>query len=296
MSKIILGDIFKGDYPITQYFGANPDYYGQWGLAGHEGLDFGCPNGTELISPFPQSIVVRADDYGNYGKHIVLWDYKQQAAVWYAHCQKLLRNVGDSVMRGTTIALSNNTGNSTGPHLHFSVCRTDENGIRLNQDNGYIGMLDPLKVVDWQLEDSQPPTDPDELQSCLTAHKKLMDVVREREEQISELNNKIVKKDKKIKELSIKVDHWDKTTQTYPVKNFVELDNFIRTLQNSSQCDEVLEKQRKDFVKRLDQQAESYQEKMKELRKMIIDPNKLTTLELIKLLLGVQLNEYTQNK
>ena len=131
MVKTILSDIFIGDFPITQIFGARPEYYGQFGLKGHEGTDWGMPNGTQLICPFDEAIVVRVvkSDYGAYGKHIVLWDSEQKAAVWFCHCQKIVLDVGDVCYKHNLVAYSNNTGRSTGPHLHFELTR---NGVHKN--------------------------------------------------------------------------------------------------------------------------------------------------------------------
>lgn len=213
MNKIILSDIFIGNFPITQRFGVNASYYSQFGLDGHEGQDRGMPNGTPLICPFDEAIVVRVvrSGGGAYGKHIVLWDSKQKAAIWYCHCQTIECNVGDVVNKHNLVAYSNNTGNSTGPHLHWSICKTDDNGVRLNQDNGFIGMLNPDSVVDWRLENPTKPTKGEpmnnELEECfererihLKMHNELVDKCNKMEKeaktlvgQAEELKNTISK-------------------------------------------------------------------------------------------------------
>jgi hypothetical protein len=65
--------------------------------------------------------------------------------VIYGHLEKTLRQ--GSVGKGEAIAITDNTGDSTGPHLHLGVCRElktpSGSWQRQNMDNGYGGWLDP---------------------------------------------------------------------------------------------------------------------------------------------------------
>lgn len=153
----ILSDIFEGNFPVTQIYGNNPSYYKQFSLAGHEGVDFGTPNGTPILAPFDGEILrdtVNDKDYGNF---TVVWDSKQLCAVWFCHLQDVVTQVGDKVTKGQVLGHTNNTGNTTGPHLHFNFVETDANGNRLNKDNGYQGFLNALdpSLVTWQLTGKQ---------------------------------------------------------------------------------------------------------------------------------------------
>ncbi len=59
--------IYKGI--VTQPFGNNPQYYSQFGLPGHEGLDMRTYHGTEISACWPGT-VVRNDFHNAYGNHI----------------------------------------------------------------------------------------------------------------------------------------------------------------------------------------------------------------------------------
>lgn len=158
MSKYILSDIFEGNYPITQKYGERPAYYKQFNLAGHEGIDFKTPIGTDILSPFDGKIIRDIDDpkSGAYGNYLVDWDQKQKCAVWFCHLSVNFVKIGDVVKKGQVLGRTGNTGNSTGPHLHFNFVETDAVGNRLNLKNGYQGFLNSLdpKLVQWVLGSS----------------------------------------------------------------------------------------------------------------------------------------------
>jgi murein DD-endopeptidase MepM/ murein hydrolase activator NlpD len=68
-------DIFRGNYPITQKFN-DPDtkhYYNPMGLAGHNGIDFGTPIGTDALAGVIGTVTVVEDQGDNgYGKSVVV--------------------------------------------------------------------------------------------------------------------------------------------------------------------------------------------------------------------------------
>lgn len=148
-----LSDLFAGDYPVSQYFGANPAYYRQFGLKGHEGVDWATPVGVRLLCPFNQGIILRSGWDGTYGYYMVIWDSVQKCAVWYCHMSRLYYSAGQRVNRFTIVGLTGRTGNVSGPHLHCNFVQTDAYGNRLNLNNGYQGFLNILdpKLVTWSL-------------------------------------------------------------------------------------------------------------------------------------------------
>ena len=106
----------------------------------HRGIDLGMPIGTKIYSPLSGTITYAANEPNGYGLWIEI-DHGDGFFTRYAHLSKLLVQVGDqiSVIPGlgafasTSIALSGNTGISTGPHLHFEV-RRGGNDLRNTTD------------------------------------------------------------------------------------------------------------------------------------------------------------------
>lgn len=97
---------------ITSGYGA------RWGDI-HEGLDFGVPIGTPVVAAM-SGTVVRSATSKSYGEVIYL-DNGGGVQTRYAHGSQRLVQVGATVTAGQTILMSGNTGQSTGPHLHFEV-------------------------------------------------------------------------------------------------------------------------------------------------------------------------------
>lgn len=135
---------FRSKLQITQAFGARPEYYKQFGLIGHEGLDL-IPTGTDwTVYALEDGKVVKDEDNaksGAYGINITLWHGKK--ATQYCHLEYNLVNLNDEVKKGQAIGKMGATGNTQGTHLHLNLFETDENGYRLNKDNGYFGGVNP---------------------------------------------------------------------------------------------------------------------------------------------------------
>lgn len=131
-------------YPITQVFGANPQLYVQFGLAGHNGLDFGTPVGTPIMASAP-GIVTMNTPSGAYGLNIRI-DHPCFQGI-YAHLKDVTVSVGQEVEAEWVIGHSGgavgdpNAGNSTGPHLHFEM-RPVIGGLYQ-----YGGAVDPLEYI-----------------------------------------------------------------------------------------------------------------------------------------------------
>lgn len=86
----------------------------------HRGRDAGCPVGTPLRAGARATVVPFTND-GSFGIGVCL-DYGNGLYGLHAHNSELLVSLGDRVTAGQRIALSGNTGYSTGPHCHFQLC------------------------------------------------------------------------------------------------------------------------------------------------------------------------------
>jgi murein DD-endopeptidase MepM/ murein hydrolase activator NlpD len=106
------------DVVVGSGFGFRPDPIS--GLAAlHSGLDFPADVGTPIRAA-AGGLVVANEWHAAYGQVLEI-DHGSGLVTRYAHCSRVLVEVGAVVKQGQPVAEVGNTGRSTGPHLHFEV-------------------------------------------------------------------------------------------------------------------------------------------------------------------------------
>lgn len=126
----------SGDYSLTASFSQS----GSMWSADHSGQDFAVASGT-TVRAVHGGTVVKAGGYGAgdgpaYGNAVVI-EHSSGVYTQYAHLSGIDVSVGEAVTTGEAIARSGNSGNSTGPHLHFEVRTTPDYGTA----------VDPMKFL-----------------------------------------------------------------------------------------------------------------------------------------------------
>ena len=103
----------------------------------HDGMDFSCDIGTPVYAT-ADGVVKNARWESGYG-YIVTIDHGYGYETRYAHLKSFNVRRGQKVIRGETIALSGNSGRSSGPHVHYEVL---QRGRPVNPANYYFMDLD----------------------------------------------------------------------------------------------------------------------------------------------------------
>lgn len=85
----------------------------------HKGTDWAIPTGTAVVAS-SGGTVAKAGWGSGYG-YVVYINHPDGRQTRYGHLSKVLVSAGQTVAQGQKIALSGNTGVSTGPHLHFEI-------------------------------------------------------------------------------------------------------------------------------------------------------------------------------
>ena len=91
----------------------------------HHGLDIADSMDTPIKCAMDGTVLKVLED-NSYGKYIVV-GHKNNIKTLYAHCNEINAKVGQKVKKGNIIAYVGNTGDSTGPHVHFEVMVNNEN-------------------------------------------------------------------------------------------------------------------------------------------------------------------------
>lgn len=121
---------------ITSYFGIRDNPTNSGATENHGAIDIAVPTGTNVYAT-EAGTVVTAGMNGPAG-NLVTIDHGNGYITKYMHNSSIKVSVGDKVGKGQVIALSGDTGRTTGPHVHFQI---EYNGIKVDPltfkyDNG----------------------------------------------------------------------------------------------------------------------------------------------------------------
>ena len=143
---------FAGGTRETQPHGTNNHGvdYTQFGLSGHNGNDLIPYSGDWNVRSVSNGVVVKDYDtpVTGYGNYITIWDAENNLAFQYSHLANNTLSVGDIVVKGQVIGVMGNTGFVTGPHLHLMKFDVNDNGVRLNANNGTSGAIDTWQCLE----------------------------------------------------------------------------------------------------------------------------------------------------
>jgi murein DD-endopeptidase MepM/ murein hydrolase activator NlpD len=127
--------------------GPNGQSYADIGLKkGHNGWDLSCQTGTDVFAPMSGTVQCR-DEEGN-GKNVRIRNRDLGLEIILGHLDKFHAADGAEAVAGERVAKSDNTGFSTGPHLHFGVRKihwlaSGAGPIVDDYDNGFFGYVNP---------------------------------------------------------------------------------------------------------------------------------------------------------
>ena len=128
--------------------------YKNFGMLGHNGLDYACWD-WETVFCACEGVVteVSTDRTSGLGITVVSKDkyevsggnYKVKTRYW--HLAGMNVKAGDTVRVSDIMGWADNSGYSTGTHLHFDLKPVDDNGNNIFPSNGYLGAIDPVPYL-----------------------------------------------------------------------------------------------------------------------------------------------------
>lgn len=174
MAKLQLQSPLKTKLSINQYFGQNAtSLYAKEGLPGHNGIDFSASHGQAVYASHDGRAYFEIDQGGGHGVVLVTsqqYDYQNSTSyfksIYWHFCDSLKEPqyrspiqdfvFGKAIKCGDLLGYADNTGASTGDHLHFGlkpVAQGEDPNSWSNseQNNGYQGAIDPFPYFDSAL-------------------------------------------------------------------------------------------------------------------------------------------------
>ncbi len=118
-AKIAVGTLTQPTYIKPVNGGTFSSGYGMREGIMHYGVDWSCSTGM-TVKASRDGVVTRAGWYSDYG-YCVDIQHEDGSMTRYGHNSEVSVKVGQHVKQGEQIALSGNTGNSSGPHVHFEI-------------------------------------------------------------------------------------------------------------------------------------------------------------------------------
>ncbi len=136
---------FERSFPLTQGFSEQ-----------HRALDWGVPINTPVLAAAEgrvQRIAIQPQGYGLY----VTVQHEGGAVTLYAHLERALVALAQSVQAGEVIALSGNSGRSSGPHLHFEYRPDGKQGVDPTAYFQALNTTPPGASQEAEMPFRQPP-------------------------------------------------------------------------------------------------------------------------------------------
>ncbi len=110
---------FKGHYRVSSSFSLSRRHPITHVVTPHYGTDYAVPVGTRVLSIAPGRVIQAS--YDHYAGNYIAIKHNNGVVTRYLHLGKRLVKLGHYVASGETIAISGNTGRTTGPHLHIEL-------------------------------------------------------------------------------------------------------------------------------------------------------------------------------
>lgn len=151
----------KTDIKIWQYFGNPNPVYNGLGIKGHNGIDFKAEHGTPIYASHDGMAFYEFDEHSGHGVTVTSNEtilYKGQQVNYKTIYWHMVDSAKEpqytspieakpmQVKTGDLIGYADNTGLSTGDHLHYGM-KFMVNGQNIEMDNGFKGATDPFPFL-----------------------------------------------------------------------------------------------------------------------------------------------------